>query len=40
MHKLVFKKDGLPNGTEVTYFSGGKVGEIKLTRNIWLLTNF
>lgn len=25
MHKLVFENDGLPDGTEVAYYSNGKV---------------
>lgn len=35
MHKLVFEKGGLPNGTEVAYFSRGKVVEIKLYMPIY-----
>lgn len=28
MHRLVYEKDGLPNGSEVAYFSKGKVVEL------------
>lgn len=36
MHWLVFEEDGLPDGTEVAYYSHGKVMEINITSaNIW-----
>lgn len=31
MHWLVFEEDGLPDGTEVAYYSHGKVMEIIIT---------
>lgn len=29
LHRLVFEEGGLPDGTEVAYYAGGKVVEIK-----------
>lgn len=38
MHRLVYEKDGLPNGSEVAYFSNGKVVESDVMRAyLWLV---
>lgn len=38
MHRLVYEKDGLPNGSEVAYFSQGKVVEFDVMRAcLWLV---
>ena len=36
MHKLVFENDGLPDGTEVAYYSNGKVVNIDVKFNVSL----
>lgn len=38
MHRLVYEKNGLPNGSEVAYFSQGKVVNFDAIRAyMWLL---
>lgn len=38
LHRLVFEEGGLPDGTEVAYFAGGKVVEIKSELAIFFKT--